>query len=334
MIYLLAATIVWALAFLVPMALDSFGPVEITLGRYLSYGLVSLVLLISAGRELWSALDRRTWLTAVVFSLTGNIGYYFFLIMGLKYVGASVTTLIVGTLPITVALYGNWRRREYPFRLLLVPVGLILLGLLVFNVEEIGWPPGQGSGPLTGQFVGIGCSVVALVMWTWFGVVNAGFLKAHPEISASTWSSLLGVGTLVWALAALPIVALVDGNVASVAAAASPLEPTPAGTSIWPLALGSVVLGVAVSWGGSVLWNRASALLPVALAGQLMVFETVFGLAAIYAFVGGRPSMVEVLSIVIILIGVLLGIRSTQRAVTGVGQPGVLPVERAALSEP
>jgi drug/metabolite transporter (DMT)-like permease len=331
--YVLAATVLWALAFLVPMSLGSFGPVEITLGRYLAYGLVSLAILVFTGHRLRSVLDRRMWLRAVTLAFTGNIGYYFFLVLGLKYAGPAVTTLVVGTLPVTVALYGNWRRREYPFRRLLGPVGLILIGLLAFNVQEIGSVARPGSSSLSGQLVGIGCGVVALVMWTWFGVANAEFLKTHPEISAATWSTLLGVGTLVWALAALPLTAVTGGEAASLASAASSAGAVHTSNGLWPLAVGSVVLGVAVSWGGSVLWNRASALLPVSLAGQLLVFETIFGLAAIYVYVGGLPSPVEILSVFIILGGVLLGIRGTRHVAPGAPIASAPALESCRLCE-
>jgi hypothetical protein len=48
--------------------------------------------------------------------------------------------------------------------------------------------------------------------------------------------------------------------------------------------LGALVLGIGTSWAATALWNRAAAVrLPVALAGQLVVIETVAGTAYSYA---------------------------------------------------
>jgi len=41
--------------------------------------------------------------------------------------------------------------------------------------------------------------------------------------------------------------------------------------------IGSAILGLLCSWVGAWLWNRASLHLPVSLAGQLTIFETIFG---------------------------------------------------------
>ena len=46
---------------------------------------------------------------------------------------------------------------------------------------------------------------------------------------------------------------------------------------------GCAILGILCSWVGTYLWNRASLLLPVALAGQLTIFETIFGILFFYA---------------------------------------------------
>ncbi|MGW0517742.1 hypothetical protein [Crossiella sp. NPDC003009] len=53
-----------------------------------------------------------------------------------------------------------------------------------------------GGRSLGEQLLGLGCAVLALAMWTWFGVANAQFLRAHPQISPADWSTLVGVATL------------------------------------------------------------------------------------------------------------------------------------------
>lgn len=264
----IAANFLWGLAFLVPVLLAAFEPVVITLSRYLSYGAVS-VLVFAVARTRLRGYGRHVWLRAALFAFTGNVGYYFFLVQGVALVGAPVVTVIIGTLPVTVAIYGNWRRRELPFGSLALPVGLIAVGLVLVNITEVDWS-GTGGRSLLAAAGGVGCALTALLLWTWYGVANAVFLKSHPEVSSRQWSALVGLLTLAIALLASPLLLL--GVTGSAAPGGGGV-----GDSVWWLVAGSLVLGVLVSWGGTVLWNSASHKLPVSAAGQLIVFETISG---------------------------------------------------------
>jgi drug/metabolite transporter (DMT)-like permease len=111
---------------------------------------------------------------------------------------------------------------------------------------------------------------------------------------------MIGVTTMVLAVAASPLFAVeLWGE----------LVKSSRG-SILMLVSGSVVLGVLVSWVGTIFWNRASSILPVSLTGQLIVFETISGL--MYVFVAYRrvPGFVELLGIAILVVGILFGIRT------------------------
>lgn len=56
-------------------------------------------------------------------------------------------------------------------------------------------------------------------------------------------------------------------------------------------------------------WNVASQSLPVALAAQLIVSETAFGVIGGLVVHGRWPTVMEVAGIVILLIGVVLSVR-------------------------
>jgi drug/metabolite transporter (DMT)-like permease len=73
--------------------------------------------------------------------------------------------------------------------------------------------------------------------------------------------------------------------------------------------IGSLLLGVVVSWGSTLFWNRASTLLPVALTGQLIVFETIFGLLYVFIVEQRWPTGYELLGGLLLLSGVWRGIR-------------------------
>src|SRR4051794_29549542 len=82
-----AAGLLWGLAFVVPPQLPGVPALDLTLGRYLVYGLLSAGLLL---RELpvVRGLGRREWLAALVFAAAGNVGYYLLLVLAIDQAGA------------------------------------------------------------------------------------------------------------------------------------------------------------------------------------------------------------------------------------------------------
>lgn len=73
--------------------------------------------------------------------------------------------------------------------------------------------------------------------------------------------------------------------------------------------IGCGILGLLCSWVGAVFWNKASVYLTVSLTGQLMVFETIFGVLFVYTLDQQLPSLMECCGIVLLLGAVICGIR-------------------------
>jgi drug/metabolite transporter (DMT)-like permease len=159
---------------------------------------------------------------------------------------------------------------------------------------EVDWS-GAGEHSLTSQLLGVGCALLALALWTWYGVANSTFLKANPGITSAEWSTLMGVATL--ALSAVGALSLLGRDVAE------------AGANPWRLVVGSLVLGLVVSWSGTLLWNRASSLLPVSIAGQLIVLQAISGLSYVYLAKGRVPPLLELAGIALVVAGVLIALR-------------------------
>lgn len=296
-----SANLAWGLAFLMPVLLPDSDAVALALGRYLVFGLVSLSVVIFTRGAWMRGLGRQVWLTALAFAFAGHLGYYFFLVQGIRNAGAPITTVIIGTLPVTVALTGNWVRKEFPFSRLLVPLGFITVGLVLVNLIEVDWGTALSGHSGTTWVIGIASALAALGLWTWYAVANANFLRRHPEISSSAWSTLMGVGTLALSLVALPIAAVSGG-----------VHIDGAG-SLLPLVIGSLVLGVLVSWVGTVLWNRSSGLVPISIAGQLVVIQVIAGLIYVFTWDGRMPPPLELAGILLLIGGVLLAIQRTRK---------------------
>jgi drug/metabolite transporter (DMT)-like permease len=290
-----AAGLVWGLAFLVPVLLHGWSAVAVTTGRYLAYGLVSGLLFATGGRVL-RGLARQHWRPALAFAISGNAGYYLLLVLGIDLIGAPITDIIIGCIPITLALAGNLTSRSHPWRKLAAPIALATAGLLLANLAGTGE---AGTGRTSADVVfGLLAAFGAVALWTWYGLANARFLNRHPEVPHTGWSTLVGLYTGAVTLVCLPAVL-----------ATRQLGGGSGGHSISWLIGGSIVLGAGVSWGGTVLWNLASARVSAVSAGMLVNVETVAGYAYVYAARAQWPPPTQLLGFALLITGVLIVVR-------------------------
>lgn len=305
------ANCIWGIAFLIPHVLSEYNSVLISIGRYLIYGIITLIIFPFTVKNYKAFFKKQYIKTALLFAFTGNIGYYCFLVLAIENIGVVITALIIGAMPITMAIYGNILNREYSFKKMIVPIILILFGLSMLNLMKYGNIMVDNTDKIHSIFPGILYAIIALGMWTWYGVANANFLKKNSEISASSWSTFIGIATLFIALIALPFLYFITP------AAIDQIRNNINITYLLPLILGCLILGVVVSWLATILWNKASRDLPVTLAGQLIVFETIASIFYSYIVDKKVPMTLEVISMLIIIAGILLAIRTTQKATIG-----------------
>ena len=161
--------------------------------------------------------------------------------------------------------------------------------------------------------LGLGLALCALACWTWYPLRNSRWLRARPPGLSRAWATAQGLATLPIAVLAGIAYAAWD------AAGSGPRFGWPFGPQ--PLLFVGIclLLGLAASWLGTLLWNRASQLLPAALLGQLIVFETLAGLLYAFMLRGIMPTMSTLLGVVCLVVGVLYVIT---------GKPRHLPEKR------
>jgi drug/metabolite transporter (DMT)-like permease len=284
----------WGLVFLTPALTTGFLPIQLSAGRYLAYGLIAMALLAPSGKRLARTLTRRDWITLFWLSLAGNTVYYVFLASAVQNGGVAMTSLVIGLLPITVMLVGSRDRDGVPLRRLLPSLTLSVLGLGCISWQSLAATNVHGSG------FGLLCAIGALVSWTLYAVGNSRALGRLHDVSSGEWSLLVGVVTGAQALVlAVPAFILAPGEHAA---------------SSW-LSFAGVMAAVAIlcSVVGNALWNRASRLLPLALTGQMIVFETLFALLYGFLWEHRWPTALESLAMVL-LVGGVLSCASAHRA--------------------
>jgi drug/metabolite transporter (DMT)-like permease len=291
----ISGSLIWGSAFLVPVLLGGWNPVIVTLGRYLAYGLLSAVLFALGGRELRRIL-REHWHAALAFAVAGNAGYYLLLVIGIRAAGAPLTDMVIGAIPVVVAVTGNMLTSAVPWPRLALPLTLITAGLTLVSVLEITGVHAYLTASPAEKAAGLLAAAGAVVLWTWYALVNARFLARHDAVSSAGWSTAVGVATGAVALAGLPAAAL-----AGQLTVPSGPHPGPATLVAWV-----IFLGVVVSWVGTLQWNLASSRLSPALAGLLVNLETVSGFGYVYAARQQWPPAGQLAGLVLVLAGVTL----------------------------
>lgn len=298
----LLAGALWGMVFIVPVLLPAFSPLELAVGRYVAYGAMACVLLLPKLTGLVHRLERTDYAALLRHALSGNIVYYMLLALGVKLAGVAATSLIIGVLPITVTLLGRHDHDAVPLARLVLPLLTVAAGIACINVDVF-LHAGDGGRPLWHTLLGIVAAAGALLCWTWYAVDNARYLKNHPHFSSGEWAALYGLASGIIALAIGVVAFLIRGDdVTGAAGAASGRDWGLFWTCNALLALGASVVG-------NQLWNAASRRVPVTLAGQLILFETLFALLYGFVYRAAWPRPLEVAAIALLVVGVVWAVR-------------------------
>ena len=266
----------------------SLSSVDLTVGRFLSYGALSFVLLLVLRQSVWPTW--RQMISAFGLSVLGFTGYYLLLVFAIRDAGTAVPSLIIGTIPIWMMLLG--KPAGLRWAALLPGLVLTLLGLALMMRAE------QGTSAQGQEFWrGVTFAVVAMVCWTAFGLLNAVWLKKHPRISATTWANWLGVAT---GLGALVLWLAAGSNINVLLAQSNHAQA----------AIICIASGVGSAWLATFLWNIASQRLSASLCGQLIVSETLFALFYSFFWDGQWPSLLQAVACGLFIAGILASIRA------------------------
>ena len=270
-------------------------PVDFTAGRFVSYGALSLVLMLTMRTSVWPSW--RQGMAAVSMSVLGFTGYYLLLVFAIRDAGSEIPSLIIGTIPIWMMLLG----RPAGLRLGALLPGLVLtllgLALMVRAATEGAVEGVVGVLPVPHFWRGVAFAIVSMVFWTAFGLMNAAWLKKHPEVTATTWTNWLGVATGLGALG-LWLVAGSDANVLL------------AQQNWAQIAIICIATGIGSAWLATSLWNIASQRLSASLCGQLIVSETIFALVYSFMWDGHWPTLAQGAACVLFVSGILASIRA------------------------
>jgi len=304
-LFALAAGLMWGLVFVAPLLLPAYPAAMLSCARYLAFGLIALPL-AWLDRARIAELTRADWLEALKLSAIGNLLYYLCLAAAIQRAGGPLPTMIIGTLPVVIAVTSNLRDAKRDGRLpwlrLLPSLAMIAAGIGCVNQVEIAELRADANADLARYAGGALLAIGAVACWTWYPIRNADWLREHADRSPRSWATAQGLATL--PLAALGFTLFWAWSDGSASGFAMPLGPTPA------LFIGLMfAIGLFASWLGTLCWNEASQRLPTSLAGQLIVFETLAALTYAFMLRGLVPGAVTLGGITLLVAGVLCALR-------------------------
>jgi drug/metabolite transporter (DMT)-like permease len=308
-LFALAAGLMWGLVFVAPLLLPEYPAALQSCGRYLAFGLIALPLAWLDRRRL-RELERADWVEALKLAAVGNLLYYLCLAAAIQRAGAPLPTMIIGTLPVVIAIVSNLRGgagagadAPLPWGRLVPSLMLIGGGITLVNRVELEHLRADPQADLGRYAIGALLAAGAVVCWTWYPIRNARWLRLHAHRSSRTWATAQGVATLPLALMGYAACAL--WNAFASAPFAMPFGPRPA--AFVGLML---VIGFFASWLGTLCWNEASQRLGATVSGQLIVFETLAALGYAFVLRGQAPAASTLAGVLLLVAGVLWALRA------------------------
>jgi len=320
-LYALAAGLMWGLVFVGPLLLPEYPATLQSFGRYLAFGLIALPL-AWFDRKALKSLTRADWIEALKLALVGNVVYYLFLASAIQRAGGPLPTMIIGTLPVVIAVSANLAghragtrvEARLPWARLLPSLLLIGTGIGLVNQVELEHLQADPAADMQRYALGALLAVGAVACWTWYPLRNAQWLRAHPDRSPRGWATAQGLATLPLALV---------GYAATWAwfawhdvPFAMPFGPRPGD---FVLLMASI--GLLASWLGTLCWNEASQRLPPTLSGQLIVFETLAALSYAYVLRGRAPDALTLAGVALLVAGVVWALRTRPEAASADAHP-------------
>lgn len=281
----------WGLTFVAPRLIDPYSALDLTVMRYGAFALGCLVLMIHP-RLRPRGFSRQMWIIGLALGSVGYIGYFLAAAFAVLLAGAAIPPLIVGLMPVVLAVIANARDRSLRWSRLTLPLTLILAGVSVVNLDTLARTE---PGELSSLLLGIVLSFVALSTWVAYGLVNSIVMNGEHPPQSFHWTAVQGMGAGIGVLCLLPFATFPELMAAGVE-----------GTSrfvFWAL-----LLGLSGSLMATWLWLIAATRMPLALAAQLIVAETVFGLAFGFLYEARLPTLLEGIGIVLQIAGVGLAI--------------------------
>ena len=250
-------------------------------------------------------LRLSDWAFAALLGFLGYIGYFFLITTAVLAAGPVIPPVMMGSVPIVLAIAGNLRSSSVPWRAIAGPLLVAALGISLVNLSVFDFSSATVVRPTTSILFGLLATLLAIGFWTGFGLLNESALARRPTMSPMLWSAMLIFMCSVEMLAFIPVGLYL--KLSHFASQPSGLAGTQA------LIVCGLIQGVGATLACAWAWCIATRRLPLALSGQLIASETLYATAMGLTINQGGPSPMEALGTGLLFVGVVWAIRAFYR---------------------
>lgn len=190
-ITLFTVAVIWALNFTVIKAslseidLYSFNAIRFVLAAVFLWGVV-------AKRKQWFKIDKSDWFPLIILGLAGNLLYQWLFIVGINLTYAANAAVLLGTIPIWVAVFSHFFSFETLNRLKSIGVILAFSGVALIIASGKN-PISFGSETFTGDL----SIIIAATVWAIYTIYSKKFLSRYTPLQFSTFMTTFGAIALV-----------------------------------------------------------------------------------------------------------------------------------------
>ncbi|MCO7578814.1 MULTISPECIES: DMT family transporter [Pseudomonas chlororaphis group] len=300
----ISATFSWSLLYVFPTLVGDYSLFDLAVVSYAFAGLGSLLVLVVYRNEV-RQLRLKDWGCAALLGFLGYIGYFFLITTAVLAAGPVIPPVMMGSVPIVLAIAGNMRSSSVPWRAIAGPLMVAALGISLVNLSVFDFNSATAVRPTTSILFGLFATLLAIGFWTGFGLLNESALAQRPSISPMLWSAMLIFMCSVEMLAFIPVGLYL--KLSHFASHPSGLAGTQS------LIVCGLIQGLGATLAGAWAWSIASRRLPLALSGQLIASGTIYA-TTMGLFINQRwPTPMEALGTGLLLVGVVWAIHAFYR---------------------
>jgi drug/metabolite transporter (DMT)-like permease len=186
-VLLILIAIIWALNFsVVKVSLQEIDSLSFNALRYiLAAGLLAYT---ARARGYSLKVDREDFWPLVGIALVGNVLYQLFFIIGVDYTYSANAAVILGTIPVWVALLSHLFTDEKLTRYKSIGIGLAFTGIVLIVTGSK-----AGISIASKTFLGDVIILCAAISWAVYTILAKRFLKKYPSTQFTGVMSIVGM---------------------------------------------------------------------------------------------------------------------------------------------
>lgn len=181
---------IWALNFsIIKASLSEVDPYSFNSARFILATL--LVWAIVLWRRAWFTVPKKDWIPLIIIGLIGNLLYQWLFIVGINLTLSANAAVMLGTIPIWIAILSHFFTDEKMSGLKVLGVSLAFTGVaaIILGGEN---PISFASDTFTGDII----IVLAALTWAVYTIRSKNFLSNYTPLQFSAMMTLIGAVSL------------------------------------------------------------------------------------------------------------------------------------------